>query len=153
MGCVANLTIGGEAADQVRELVKTDYRYKLVQHAYEGKLNNRPEWGLTGTIQEEIGAVIPGVGQKMSQSSTSSVADAELNFVNLYPSAIQWFHATVHKGQQLPITTDLMTSPGVFLVVHESEQECEAAIQAVRNVERTMLANVLGQPRPVRQRS
>jgi len=145
---VAGLTIGGEAAEKVRDLVKSDYRYQLIRHAYEGKLNNRPEWGLTGTIQEEIGAAIPSVGQKMSQSSTSSVADAELNFVNLYPSAIQWFHATVHKGQHLPITTDLMTSPGVFLVVHESEQECEAAIQAVRKVERSMLAHVIGQMSP-----
>jgi len=142
---VSSLTIGGKAAEQVQDLVKSGYRYKLVRHAFEGKLNNRPEWGLTGPIQEEIGAVLPNIYENVSQSSAVSVAEAEFNFVNLYPSAIQWFHATVHIGQQLKITTDPMTSPGVFLVVHESEQECEAAIQAVRNLERTMLTHAIGQ--------
>merc|ERR1719335_654685 len=140
---VAGLTIGGKAADHVWELVKTDYRYTLVRYAYEGKLNNRPEWGLTGTIQDEIGTSLPGIDMKMEPTNESSVAQAELNFVNLYPKAIQHFHATVHRGEQLKITTDLFTSPGVFLVVHESEQECEAAIQAVRKVEREMLACVI----------
>jgi predicted ATP-grasp superfamily ATP-dependent carboligase len=142
---VAGLTIGGKAADHVRELVKTDYRYELVRYAYEGNLNNRPEWGLTGTIQQEIGISLPGIDMKMEPTSQISVAQAELNFVNLYPKAIQHFHATVHRGEQLKITTDLFTSPGVFLVVHESEQECEAAIQAVRKAERAMLARAISQ--------
>jgi len=133
---LASMTIGGEAADQVRDLVQSDYRYKLIRHSYEGKLNNRPEWGLTGTIQHEIGTSISG---------GSSSAEAEVNFVNLYPSAIKSFHATVHLGAELEITTDLFTSPGVFLVVHESEEECEAAIQAVRKAERAMLAHAIGQ--------
>jgi biotin carboxylase len=141
---VAGLTIGGQAADQVRDLVKSDYRYKLLRHSYEGKLNNRPEWGLTGTIQHEIGAFLPGDHEQMLGSSSSSEAEAELNFVNLYPSAIKDFHATVHKDGQLEITTDLFTSPGVFLVVHESEEECEAAIQAVRKAERAILSHAIG---------
>eukprot|EP00746_Dinoflagellata_sp_MGD_P157704 gnl/MRDRNA2_/MRDRNA2_86294_c0_seq2.p1 gnl/MRDRNA2_/MRDRNA2_86294_c0~~gnl/MRDRNA2_/MRDRNA2_86294_c0_seq2.p1 ORF type:complete len:362 (+),score=87.24 gnl/MRDRNA2_/MRDRNA2_86294_c0_seq2:579-1664(+) len=132
---LAGMTIGGEAADQVRDLVKSDYRYTLLRHSYEGKLNNRPEWALTGTIQHEIGTIVPG---------SSSSAEAELNFVNLYPSAIKSFHATVHQGQELEITTDLFTSPGVFLVVHQSEEECEAAIRAVRKAERAMLSRAIG---------
>jgi hypothetical protein len=80
----------------------------------------------------------------MLGSSSSSEAEAELNFVNLYPSAIKDFHATVHKDGQLEITTDLFTSPGVFLVVHESEEECEVAIQAVRKAERAILSHAIG---------
>lgn len=140
---LADLTIGGEAADRVRELVKTDYRYELVRHAFEGKLNNRPDWQLTGTLEEELGAVLPGIDKEEVETSTMLSAQAELNFLNLHP-AIRHFHATVHRGEELQSTTDLLTSPGVFLVVHESEQECEAAIQAVRQVERAMLAHALG---------
>merc|ERR1719240_81464 len=150
---LAGLTIGGQAADQVRDLVKADYRYKLLRHSYEGKLNNRPEWGLTGTIQHEIGAFVPGIEQEqMLGSSSSSEAEAELNFVNLYPTAIKDFHATVHVDGQLEITTDLFTSPGIFLVVHESEEECEAAIKAVRKAERAILSHAIGQ-KIERQRS
>jgi len=98
-----------------------------------------------GTIQDEIGTFIPGIDMKMEPTSQISVAQAELNFVNLYPKAIQHFHATMHRGEQLKIITDLFTSPGVFLVVHESEQECEAAIQAVRKAERAMLARAIGE--------
>lgn len=141
---LADLTMGGEAVNRVRDLVNKDYRYKLVKHAYDGKLNNRPEWRLTGTIQEEIGAILPGIEKEMALSGESSVAQAELNFVNLYPSAIRHFHATVHKGDQLPITIDALTSPGVFVVVHESEQECEAAMQAVRKAERAILERAIG---------
>jgi len=140
---LADLTISSKAADRVRELVKTDYRYKLVKHAYEGKLNNRPEWQLTGTIQEEIGAALLSIDDEKVQTSAVSAAQAELNFVNLHP-AIRHFHATVHRGDQLQRTTDLLTCPGVFLVVHESEQECEAAFQAVRKRERAMLARAIG---------
>lgn len=136
---LADLTIGCQAAERVHELVKKDYRYKLVQHAYYGQLNNRPEWQLTGTIQEEIGEFIPGIDKK-----TVPEEEAGLNFVNLHPTAIQKFHATLHKGDQLQITTDLLSSPGVFLVVNESEQECEAAIQAVRKAERMMLKHAIG---------
>jgi len=140
---LADLTMGGEAANRVSDLVRKDYRYKLVKHAYDGKLNNRPEWGLTGTIQEEIGAILPGIETEMALSSGSSVAQAELNFVNLYPSAIRHFHATVHKGDQLPITIDALTSPGVFVIVHESQEECEAAMLAVRKAERAILERAI----------
>jgi hypothetical protein len=140
---VADLTIGGKAADRVRELCKKDCKYKLVKHAYEGKLNNRPEWRLTDVIQEEIGAILPGIDNKITLSG-ASVMQAEHNFVNLYPNAIRHFHSTVHRGDRLPITVDALTSPGVFLIVHESERECEAAIKAVRKVEREMMARAIG---------
>merc|ERR1719161_2541794 len=73
---LADLTIGCQAAERVHELVKKDYRYKLVQHAYYGQLNNRPEWHLTGTLQEEIGECIPGMNKK-----TMPEEEAGLNFV------------------------------------------------------------------------
>lgn len=140
---LADLTIGGEAVDRVRELVETDYRYKVVQHAFEGKLNNRPEWQLVGTIQEEIGAFLPGIDEDEVQARTMSAAQAEVNFVKLHP-AIRHFHACAHKGEQLQSTTNLLNCPGVFLVVDESEQECEAAIQAVRKAEPAMFSRALG---------
>lgn len=136
---LADLTIGGQAAERVHELVKKDWRYQLVKHAYYGQLNNRPEWHLTGTLQEEIGAFIPGIDEKVV-----SDAQAGLNFLNLHPTAIRQFHAAAHKGDQLQITSDLLSSPGVFVVIHESEHECEAAIQAVRKAERAMLAHAIG---------
>eukprot|EP00746_Dinoflagellata_sp_MGD_P157706 gnl/MRDRNA2_/MRDRNA2_86294_c0_seq5.p1 gnl/MRDRNA2_/MRDRNA2_86294_c0~~gnl/MRDRNA2_/MRDRNA2_86294_c0_seq5.p1 ORF type:complete len:382 (+),score=98.19 gnl/MRDRNA2_/MRDRNA2_86294_c0_seq5:579-1724(+) len=138
---LADLTLGGKAAERMREWVILDktYRYDLVQHAYYGQLNNRPEWQLTGTLQEEIGAFIPGINEKVV-----SDAQAGLNFVNLHPAAIRQFHAVAHKGDQLQITSDLLSSPGVFLVINESEQECEAAIQAVRKAERAILAHAIG---------
>merc|ERR1712185_467379 len=92
-----------------------------------------------GTLQEEIGAFIPGIDEKVV-----SDGQAGLNFVNLYPTAIRQFHAVAHRGDQLQITSDLLSSPGVFLVIHESDQECEAAIQAVRKAERAMLAHAIG---------
>lgn len=140
---VADQITGGEAADRVRDYCNKDYKYELKYHAYSCALNNRPEWQLTGTIQEEIGAVLPGIDEQTALS-TSSVEQAEHNFVKLYPSAIRHFHSKAHRGDHLPITVNALTSSGVFVVVHESEQECEDCIQTVRKVERQMMARAIG---------
>lgn len=105
-----------------RDLFEKGTRYTLKKYAFETMLkNDRVEGILSQAIDEEQILSLP------------SVMDV---FVS------------VKKGDDLKITRDLATSPGVVLQVHASLSVCLRDIERLRKMEATSLYQVSGKSNP-----
>eukprot|EP00397_Hematodinium_sp_SG-2012_P007338 GEMP01007382.1.p1 GENE.GEMP01007382.1~~GEMP01007382.1.p1 ORF type:complete len:473 (+),score=123.93 GEMP01007382.1:42-1460(+) len=91
------------------DLRRFDYRYILKQYVFESFLHN---WNAEGNLSKDVDV------DKLKQ--LQSVVDAR---------------ASVRKGEYLRKTRDLATSPGYFLQVHQSLEQCFADLKSVRRLE------------------
>jgi len=100
-----------------KELHARDYRYVVKKWVFETMMHNKGTEGILTTSLD-----MPQLRQLPS-------------IMDVFPS--------VHPGQELSITRDLATSPGIILQVHASLQQCFDDISVLRALEDSVLFQVL----------
>jgi len=104
-----------------KELYDRNFRYIVKKWAFETMMNNRCK---SGILKKSI----------------------EVPEFKDYPSFLDVF-PSVQPGQELKLTRDLATAPGIILQVHASLQQCMDDISRLRKLEETTLYEVTAEPK------